>query len=769
MASFCHQCKVKSRDAMRNLKDDEQLRLACASLLEHTVTLEGNQRWIREFLSWMLRVRDIAHDEFVSESFQLDLWNTQAVSATGMGHVDISQVAANRDIAESLWQLKIAYAATRNALDREALISDTWSKVVASVTPLSKRRPRLKMYRLFALLCPGAFTTIAHFRKLRELASHLGLKYTTEPRLALHRIVLERLDQVLGVVPDTLTEEGAKRLTLPWLLYVDYVQNPELEATEVSDPQSGEERLNPLPPERRRRGMLAIGGGLATIQTMIEFLALGATRDDFIDHLQSISPQSKRSTLHTQLNALMAEWGLVRANGADLHLTSRGEALLESGDQDEVIDWMITRILGFDYLLVALRDNPMSKRDALLTLRQANPNWTSDFAPSSLFGWLRSLNLIELSDKTVRLTELGEQWVSRVHWTPKPLPASDVADLSVTVAHIAPSDELAERPKLQDIILGFDPNLPFPPAMIGQLDAGLWSHPRRHFAVLTGLSGAGKTQLARGYALSLWQNEPEPSQGLLIVPVQPGWHDYSSLLGYVNPLESGSYVRTRVLDFILQAASDPTRPYTLVLDEMNLSHPEQYLAPFLSAMETGEAIDLHGQSEAVDGVPGAIAYPSNLVLIGTVNMDETTLGLSDKVLDRASVIEFWNVDVHAYPGWEHADFLPEQLTILRELMDRLMRTLRPARLHFGWRTLHDIIGYLQQTRRGEVIDFRTSLDQAIYSKILPKLRGEDSPRLQKVFEGLDEILRDHHLTDCLAKVRDMQQDLLHSGSARFWR
>ncbi|WP_248767242.1 hypothetical protein [Pseudomonas sp. MWU12-2345] len=749
--------------------DDEQLRLACTTLLDSTVPLKGNQHWIGELLHWMQRIHSIAHDEFVGARFQLELWNTQAVSATGMGHVDISQVAANAEIAERLWQLKVAYAASSNSNDREALISDAWSKLVISVAPLCKRQPRLKMYRLFALLCPGAFTTIAHFRKLRELALHLGLKYSAEPRLVLHRLVLERLDQVLGPAPAPLTREGATRLTLPWLLYVTHVQNPELEATEVSDPESRDERLNPLPAERRRRGMVAIGGGLATIQAMIEFLVQSSTRDDFIDHLQSISPQSKRSTLHTQLNALMAEWGVIRANGASLHLTSRGEALLESGDPDEVIDWMITRILGFDYLLAALSENPLSRREALLTLRQANPNWTSDFAPSSLFGWLRSLQLIELNDKWVRLTDRGEQWVKRIHWTPKPLPPQDGTDPLVAITQATPSAELAERPKLKDIIQGFDTLLPFPPALIGQLDAGLWSHPRRHFAVLTGLSGAGKTQLARGYALSLWQAEPDPSEGLLIVPVQPGWHDCSSLLGYVNPLESESYVRTRVLDFILQAASDPTRPYTLVLDEMNLSHPEQYLAPFLSAMETGESIDLHGQIEAINGVPAAIAYPANLVIIGTVNMDETTHGLSDKVLDRASVIEFWNIDVQAYPGWDQADLEPEQLATLRELMDRLMNVLRPARLHFGWRTLHDIIGYLQQTRRGEVIDFKAALDQAIYSKVLPKLRGEDSPRLQKVFEGLHETLHLHGLASCTDKVNDMLQDLLHSGSTRFWR
>ena len=75
------------------------------------------------------------------------------------------------------------------------------------------------------------------------------------------------------------------------------------------------------------------------------------------------------------------------------------------------------------------------------------------------------------------------------------------------------------------------------------------------------------------------------------------------------------------------------------------------MAPLLSAMETGDAIQLHSAGDSLDGIPASLVYPRNLVLIGTVNMDETTHGLSDKVLDRAFVLEFWEVDLAAYPGW----------------------------------------------------------------------------------------------------------------------
>lgn len=751
-----------------DLKDDEQLRAACISLQEQVMSLAGNQSWITELQKWLVRVRDVSHEEFLSKDFQLALWDTEAVSATGMGRINISAVAENLAIAESLWHLKQKFAQTSDPSESEMLIADAWAQIASAVAGLTKRNPRLKMYRVFALLCPGAFTSIAHHRKLRELAHALGIPLSGQRR-HLHRLVLNRLDDVMGKVADVYSREGVSRLTLPWLLFVNYVQNPEGEATEISDLETGDEVLKPLPPERRRRGLLAIGGGPATIQSMIDFATDGCTREDFIQHLQSINPQSKTSTCNTQLNALIAEWGVLRANANNLQLTPRGEAFLESGDPDEIIDWMITRILGFDYLLAALRDTPLSNRDAILTLRKVNPGWTTDFAPSAIIGWFRYLDLVTISEKVLSLTERGKQWVNRIHWEPKGL--ASIPGLSPSLAQVAPVqlDIEIERPKLGAVIARFDQEFRFPEELIGQLDAGLWGHPRRHFAVLTGLSGAGKTQLARNYALSLWQDDPQPSEGLLIVPVQPGWHDYTSLLGYVNPLESDAYVRTGVLDFLLQASANPTKPYTLILDEMNLSHPEQYLAPLLSAMETGETIVFHGQADEIDGVPPGIPYPSNLVIIGTVNMDETTHGLSDKVLDRASVIEFWDIEVKAFPGWQKSSLEDEQISIVRNLMSSLMDVLRPARLHFGWRTLNDVIGYLQQTQAGGVIEFSRALDHAIYSKILPKLRGEDSPRLQQVFTLLHATLKDAGLGMSLRKVKEMADDMAHSGSTRFWR
>lgn len=91
------------------------------------------------------------------------------------------------------------------------------------------------------------------------------------------------------------------------------------------------------------------------------------------------------------------------------------------------------------------------------------------------------------------------------------------------------------------------------------------------------------------------------------------------------------------------------------------------------------------------------------------------------------------------------------------------------RLHFGWRTIHDVIGYIQEAERGGVIGFNSALDQAIYAKVLPKLRGEDSPRVKKAFGLVETILENTDLKASAQKVRELLDDLQYLGSARFWR
>ena len=303
------------------------------------------------------------------------------------------------------------------------------------------------------------------------------------------------------------------------------------------------------------------------------------------------------------------------------------------------------------------------------------------------------------------------------------------------------------------------------------LHLGLWAHERRHFAVLTGLSGTGKTRLAIEYAKALTGPTGTSNDRLCTIAVQPGWHDPTPLLGYVNPLGGNRYTATEFVRFLMQAAENDSLPHVCVLDEMNLSHPEQYLAPILSAMELDDGrIELHGEDAGDAGIPPSIRYPGNLVLIGTVNMDETTMGISDKVLDRAFTLEFWDVKVDRWPGWAGSPLDGQTKELVKEVLMLLMAALSPARLHFGWRVIEEVVRFMEQRQtQSAALSVDAALDRVLYAKVLPKLRGDDAPRVRTALDGCKAALAERNLSLSTAKVEELIGDLDQLGSFRFWR
>ncbi|MDE2881059.1 MAG: hypothetical protein OXP70_04355 [Acidobacteriota bacterium] len=348
------------------------------------------------------------------------------------------------------------------------------------------------------------------------------------------------------------------------------------------------------------------------------------------------------------------------------------------------------------------------------------------------------------------------------HWFPERYED----DAPIRAASVPPLGEIVERVQAAARERG----LAFSRALIESLHLGLWANQQRHFAILAGLSGSGKTQLAMEYASALTGADDESSVRLCAVSAAPGWHDPSPLLGYVNPLD-GSYAGTDFQRFLLNAAGNPKEVHVCVLDEMNLSHPEQYLAPLLSAMERdGGMVEFHDSDEMALGVPQRIPYPRNLVLIGTVNMDETTMGISDKVLDRAFTLEFWDIDVDEWPGWEGCALADDERDGVLKLLNALIAALRPARLHFGWRVIAEFVAFLERRAADSAdIPFDQALDQITYAKVLPKLRGDDSQRYRTALEACRKVLDDEGLSKSAQKVEELMQDLDETGSFRFWR
>lgn len=159
--------------------------------------------------------------------------------------------------------------------------------------------------------------------------------------------------------------------------------------------------------------------------------------------------------------------------------------------------------------------------------------------------------------------------------------------------------------------------------------------------LLQGISGTGKTSLPREFARAIGATSA-------IVEVQSGWRDRNDLLGYYNAFEK-RYYESEFLQALYRAQQPHYRnvPFFIVLDEMNLSHPEHYFADFLSALEQiPEKQRVSLLTSRIDGAPQLLEearwlrIPRNVWFIGTANHDETTKDFADKTYDRSHVMEF---------------------------------------------------------------------------------------------------------------------------------
>ena len=157
-----------------------------------------------------------------------------------------------------------------------------------------------------------------------------------------------------------------------------------------------------------------------------------------------------------------------------------------------------------------------------------------------------------------------------------------------------------------------------------------------HVLIMQGMSGTGKTSLA--YAFGEFIKNPSA-----IVPIQPMWKERSDLLGYYN--EFTQRFNETVLLQKMYEANYKEAMYVVILDEMNIARVEYYFAEFLSLLEIPRAdrryIDV--VSDVWDTDPkllknGQLKLPTNMWFIGTANNDDSTFAISDKVYDRAMVM-----------------------------------------------------------------------------------------------------------------------------------
>ena len=375
------------------------------------------------------------------------------------------------------------------------------------------------------------------------------------------------------------------------------------------------------------------------------------------------------------------------------------------------------------------------------------------------------------------------------------------------------------------------------------------------FLLLAGISGTGKSRIVRELARACWEvgtsdyKEHKP-KNYEMVQVKPNWHDSSELIGYVSRLgEEPAFIAGDFLKFIVKAWENPHVPYFLCLDEMNLAPVEQYFAEYLSVVEsrkkdeeTGDVVTdpiLKPEYEAEldektnERVPKAwyknlinellvecpdekqfglyrqfiekgISIPQNLIVVGTVNMDETTFSFSRKVLDRAMTIEMNEVDLasgltqkHETIGTLNFDDLvgtnvegvdvysdnQKVCDLAINYLQKINEVLEGTPFKVAYRTRNEFLLYVvnnlpyrkdedgNELSEEEVV--ARALDEITSMKVLSRIEGDDQKVKEELLARLEQVVTDmlpetlHEKSVSLTKLKEMKERC-KTGFTSFW-
>lgn len=388
------------------------------------------------------------------------------------------------------------------------------------------------------------------------------------------------------------------------------------------------------------------------------------------------------------------------------------------------------------------------------------------------------------------------------------------------------------------------------------------------FLLLAGISGTGKSRIVKEMAYASCPDEGDlrkdkTSPGnYCLVEVKPNWNDSTELLGYETVLDGGNYHLTKFVKFLIKAMQHENVPFFVCLDEMNLAAVEQYFAEFLSILESRKDVDGTIKSEPL--IPAAIfekyqqklhkelfpakdssntstgagcyttdegtavylhstyaklmeeglRIPRNLIVVGTVNMDDTTYQFSRKVIDRAMTIEMNEVNLNdmfdiekpdalSYredvvdKGWFFAPFaqsnnvLQQMNSDERELLTEKIKTtigqtdadgtttpdsleaiLGKTPFRIAYRVVNELILHFYALRCWENKDtefeelYNKALDNILMMKVLPRIEGNED----LVKEPLAQLATWTEVAypKANAKIVEMRERLELSHFTCFW-
>lgn len=370
------------------------------------------------------------------------------------------------------------------------------------------------------------------------------------------------------------------------------------------------------------------------------------------------------------------------------------------------------------------------------------------------------------------------------------------------------------------------------------------------FLLLAGISGTGKSRIVRELARACWDEDSEEfkaqkPKNFEMIQVKPNWHDSSELIGYVSRIDGVRYVVGPFLRFVVKAINDPDTPYFLCLDEMNLAPVEQYFAEYLSVIEsrklqkdgsiiTDPIIDYSNTEEyqslinqlfpndddlrkaylTEDG-GSRLRIPQNLIVVGTVNMDETTFSFSRKVLDRAMTIEMNEVNLRGglegryekigklsntellADAVEGVDVYPSHSSVCNtaiNYLEKINAKLNGTPFKIAYRTRNEVLLYVVnnlpynkdvegiELHEGEII--ARALDEITNMKILSRIEGDETKVSAKFLSELKSAIQEelnsisdnpwddeggegYNKSVSLAKITEME-NRLNSGYTSYW-
>lgn len=327
-------------------------------------------------------------------------------------------------------------------------------------------------------------------------------------------------------------------------------------------------------------------------------------------------------------------------------------------------------------------------------------------------------------------------------------------------------------------------------------------------AVLAGISGTGKSQLPRNYAKAM-------GIGFVQISVQPRWDSPQDLMGFYNYMER-RFQPTELaralfhLDRFNERSEDKDlhdRVLLILLDEMNLARVEYYFSDFLSRLENRPPLknlnnsvgrqdsELELDIREKDGEPAIRIFPGyNILFAGTMNEDESTQSLSDKVIDRANIIRFASpkkisstaseIEMQeftplTYQQWGEwirtASSLPKEIREeavkkIKQLLDIMAQLKRPFGHRLGNAMLAYVANYPKYHEDEENINFKNALADQVEMRLLPKLRGIEVEYADAALETLEQFVRNDLDDPSLADaVRESADEANNEAGQFVWR